>query len=297
MRIVVAGGSGFLGGHLIRLLQNSGHEIAILVRRAPVAANEFGWDPASGLVPAAVLDGADVVINLCGAGVANRRWTAARREQLRRSRIIPTELLAGACARRGVSTLINASAVGYYGDRGDDTVTEADGPGTGFLARLCADWEDATGAAAAAGVRVVLLRTGLVLGPDGGMLPRLALLTRLMLGGRLGSGRQWWPWISVVDHVSAVRFLLRGSGSGAVHGPVNLTSPTPVTNAEFTRALGAALGRPTPWAIPSLALRAALGGFAGEVLGGQRALPSVLERSGFAFLQPELTTALRALIS
>ncbi|MBN9611263.1 MAG: TIGR01777 family protein [Actinobacteria bacterium 69-20] len=294
MRVVIAGGSGFLGRHLTQALRQSGDRVTALVRRAPRGPDEAGWDPVAGVVPFAAIDGADTVVNFCGAGIGDRRWTDARREVLRASRIEPTELLAAACAKLSVPTLVNASAVGYYGDRGDDTVTEADGPGAGFLARLCADWEAATGAATAAGVRVVNLRTGLVLGPDGGMLPRLVLLTKALLGGRLGSGQQWWPWISIVDHIAAVRFLLRGSDSRAVHGPVNLTAPMPVTNAEFTRALGAVLRRPTPWAIPPLALRAALGDFAGEILTGQRALPSMLESSGFTFLQPELATALRS---
>lgn len=301
MHVVIAGGSGFLGGHLTRALRNSGDRVTALVRRTPRGPDEAGWDPSAGVVPFAAIDGADAVVNLCGAGVGDRRWTAARREVLRASRIEPTELLAGACAKLSVPVLVNASAVGIYGDRGDDVITETSGAATSFLARLCVDWEAATAAAAAAGTRVVLLRSGLVLGPDGGVLPRLAMLTRAGLGGRLGSGRQWWPWISVVDHVAAVRFLLRGAGSGAdsgaVHGPVNLTGPTPVTNAEFTRALGAALHRPTPWAVPPFALHAALGGFASEILGGQRALPSVLQRAGFQFLHADLATALRALMN
>lgn len=292
MRIVVAGASGFLGGHLLRHLRHCGYDVATLVRRAPMSPSEFAWDPTAGVVPAAALRGADVVINLCGAGVADRRWTARRRELLRASRIGPTALLSDACVRHQVPTLINASAVGIYGDRGDEELTERSAPGTGFLARLCTDWEAATARAETAGVRVVLLRTGLVLGPDGGMLPRLALLTRMLLGGRLGSGRQWWPWISVVDHVAAVAFACREQ----ISGPLNLTAPHPVTNAQFTAELARVLGRPAPWVIPPFALRAVLGGFAGEVLGGQRALPAALGAAGFRYLQPELGTALSALV-
>lgn len=287
MRVVIAGASGFLGGHLRRALTGAGAEVTTLVRRAPRSPSEQAWNPATGVLPGAAFDGADAVVNLCGAGVADRRWTASRKALLRSSRIGPTRLLAAACARHGVPTLLSASAVGYYGDRGDDTVAESDGPGGGFLAGLCAEWESA--ADAGTGVRVVALRTGLVLGPDGGMLPKLRLLTRAMLGGRLGTGRQWWPWISVADHAAAVLFLLRGD----VSGPVNMTAPNPVTNAEFTATLGRVLHRPTPWVIPSFALRAVLGGFAGEVLGGQRALPEALLGAGYRFLHPDLATALR----
>jgi len=290
MRVVVAGSSGFLGGHIVRALAGRGDELVTLVRRAPRSASERAWNPATGVLPASALDGADAVINLCGAGVADRRWTARRRALLRSSRIEPTRLLAAACARHGVPTLLSASAVGYYGDRGDDPVTESDGPGRGFLAGLCADWEAAAAAAASGGTRVVNLRTGLVLGPDGGMLPQLRLLTEALLGGRLGSGRQWWPWISVADYTAAIAFLL----SGAAAGPVNMTAPNPVTNAEFTAVLATTLHRPAPWVIPAFAARAALGGFAAEVLGGQRALPDALMGTGYRFLHPHLATALRA---
>lgn len=292
MRVVIAGSSGFLGGHLLRALAHAGDEVTTLVRRAPRSGSERAWSPAAGVVPAAALDGADVVINLCGAGVADRRWTEARKALLRTSRIGPTRLLAAACADHGIPVLISASAVGFYGDRGDAVVTESDGPGAGFLAALCADWEAATAPAAESGTRVVTVRTGLVVGPDGGLLPRLRLLTKALLGGRLGSGRQWWPWISVDDYAAAVIFLLRN----AVGGPVNLTAPHPVTNAEFTAQLAAALRRPAPWIIPAFAARAALGGFAAEVLGGQRALPTVLLGAGYRFLHPDLAPALRAYV-
>lgn len=290
MRVVIAGSSGFLGGHLIRALTHAGDEVTTLVRHAPRSGAEQAWNPATGVVPAAALDGADAVINLCGAGVGDRRWTTSRKALLRTSRIEPTSLLAAACARQGVPVLINASAVGYYGDRGDDTVTESDGPGDGFLAGLCTEWEAAAFSAAGAGTRVVALRTGLVVGPDGGMLPRLRLLTKAMLGGRLGSGRQWWPWISVADYTAAVTFVLRS----AISGPVNLTAPHPVTNAEFTAQLATVLHRPAPWVIPPIAARVALGEFAGEILGGQRVLPEALLGAGYRFLHPDLAPALRA---
>ncbi|HET8591608.1 MAG TPA: TIGR01777 family oxidoreductase [Nakamurella sp.] len=290
MRIVAAGTGGFIGGHLVPALRAAGHTVTTLVRRPPRGDDEVPWDPDAGLLPAAALDGADAVVNLCGAGAGDRWWTPARKRVLRSSRVNPTGLLAAACARRGVPALLNASAVGYYGHRGDETVTEADGPGDSFLARLCVDWEAATAPAAEAGVRVVTLRTGLVLGPDGGMLPRLALLTRMLLGGRLGSGRQYWPWISIADQVAAIGFLCREP----VHGPVNLTAPHPVTNAEFTAELGRVVHRPTPWVIPSPALHAVLDGFAEEVVTGQRAVPAALTAAGFTFLHRDLGTALRA---
>jgi uncharacterized protein (TIGR01777 family) len=291
MKVVVAGAGGFLGGHIVRALTGRGDRVTTLVRRAPRSATEHAWSPDAGVLPAAALEGADAVVNLCGAGVGDRRWTTSRKALLRTSRIQPTRLLAAACARQGVPVLLNASAVGYYGDRGDNTVTESDGPGDSFLAQLCTDWEAAAHIEDAP-TRVVTLRTGLVLGPDGGLLPRLRLLTKAMLGGRLGSGRQWWPWISVADDTAAIAFLLDSD----VAGPVNMTAPNPVTNAEFTARLAAALHRPAPWVIPEFAARVALGEFAGEVLGGQRALPTVLLSAGYRFLHPELAPALRAYV-
>ncbi|MEO7125240.1 MAG: TIGR01777 family oxidoreductase [Nakamurella sp.] len=290
MRIVVAGASGFLGRHIVRALTGRGDSVTTLVRRAPAASHEQAWNPATGVLPAAALDGAEAVINLCGAGIADRRWTASRKAVLQSSRIEPTTLLAAACARHGVPAFISGSAVGFYGDRGDEVVTESTGRGDGFLAQLCADWEDATVTASDGGVRVVRLRTGLVLGPDGGMLPRVRLLTLAMLGGRLGSGRQWWPWISVADYSAAILFLLQSTASGAI----NMTAPQPVTNATFTAQLAAVLHRPAPWVIPNFAIRAALGEFAGGVLGGQRAVPQALLNAGFGFLHPDLKTTLCA---
>lgn len=290
MRIVVAGASGFVGGHLVRALTSAGHDVATLVRRPPRTVRESAWDPDAGVLPAAALDGADAVINLCGAGIGDRPWTAARKALLRSSRLGPTGSLAAACAHRGVPTLVNASAVGFYGHRGDEVITEAEPAGDSFLARLCVDWEAATRPASDAGVRVVRLRSGLVLGPDGGLLPRLSVVTRMMLGGRLGTGRQYWPWISIADHVAAVEFLCRSD----LRGPVNVTAPNPETNAGFTAELARVLGRPAPWAVPSPAVRLLLDGFAEEVLNGQRAVPGVLTDAGFRFLHADLGTALRA---
>lgn len=292
--VLLAGASGFLGGHLVRALNAAGYTTRRLVRAPEKAADEHRWDPGTGIVPAPALHNVDAVVNLCGAGVGDRRWTPARRRLLRTSRLAPTAALADACAAMGIPTLVNASAVGIYGDRGDETLTETAPPGIGFLARLCVDWEAATTPAAEAGTRVVLARTGLVLGPDGGMLPRLATLTRAMLGGRLGDGRQWWPWISVVDYVAAMAFALRNP---ELSGPVNVCAPEPVTNAEFTAALADTLGRIAPWMVPGPVLRAVLGGFATEILGGQRTFPAALTAAGFTFLHTDLTIALRAALT
>ncbi|MGM1059275.1 TIGR01777 family oxidoreductase [Saccharothrix sp. Mg75] len=291
MRVVVAGSSGLIGTSLVAALRGAGHEVVRLVRRPPAAPDERGWDPPAGRIDPGALDGADAVVNLCGVGVADKRWTDARKQVLLDSRTVPTEVLAAAVAEHGVPVLVNSSAVGYYGDTGDEVVTEDTPSGAGFLADLCRQWEAATGAAEA-GARVVRLRTGLVISPSGGLFGVVKPLFSFFLGGRLGSGRQYMPWISLDDAVSAVRFALEHDD---VRGPVNLTSPTPVTNTEFTRTVGHALHRPTPWVVPGFVLKAVLGDLAEEgVLAGQRAVPRVLERHGFPFLHPALGAAVAA---
>ncbi|KAA2264344.1 TIGR01777 family protein [Solihabitans fulvus] len=295
MRVVVAGSSGLMGTSLVALLRGSGHEVLRLVRRRPAAPDERRWDPPAGRIEDGALDGVDAVVNLCGAGVGDKRWNEARKQVLRDSRTVPTEVLASAAAEHGVATLVNASAVGYYGDTGDRVTDETAGPGTGFLADLVREWELSTAPAEDGGVRVALLRTGLVLSPSGGLMGRLRPLFSMLLGGQLGNGRQYQPWISIDDAVAAIRFVLEHD---EVAGPVNITGPGPVTNAEFTRALGRALGRPTPWVIPGFALRLVLGEFADEaVLVGQRAVPRVLERHGFTFAHSSLNAALNATLS
>lgn len=290
MQIVAAGVSGFLGTRLVTELSKAGHQVTQLVRSAPSGPHEMQWNPHSGDIDSSVFDGADAVINLCGASVADHRWTEDYRHLIVTSRVNPTRLLSAECARLGVPVLINASAVGYYGPHGLDIVTEQNPPGETFLADVCVQWEAATAVASDADVRVVNLRTGLVLGSDGGLLPKLTLLTRLMLGGKLGDGKQYFPWISMTDEIAAIQYLL----SAPVHGPANLTAPYPVTNEEFTKALGKALGRPTPWFVPGFALHLVLGEFAEEVLTGQRALPTVLHESGFEFAHRTLPEALAA---
>jgi len=293
MKIIAAGASGFVGSRLLTRLRADGHEVVQLVRRTPKNTAEASWDPDAGALDLALLDGVDAVVNLCGAGVGDKRWNSRYREVIRTSRVRPTELLAGAAARTGVPVLVNASAVGYYGPTGNEVVDESAHAGTTFLAGVCVDWEKATTKAQDAGVRVVNLRTGLVLGREGGLLPKLSLITRLFAGGRLGSGRQYYPWISATDEIDAIRHLLITQ----VQGPANLTAPHPVTNAEFTRELGRALHRPTPWVVPTFALRLAVGDFAQEIVTGQNAVPTVLADSGFAFRHPTLAEALSSEIS
>lgn len=279
--IAIAGSSGLIGSALVTALRAADHRVRRIVRKAPTHADDVFWNPATGEFDPATLSDVDAVVNLCGVGVADKRWSGAFKQSLRDSRIAPTEVLAQAVAAAGVPVLVNASAVGFYGDTRNRVVDESAHRGDGFLARLCEDWEAATGAAAAAGARVVLLRTGLVLSPSGGLLARLRPLFALGLGARLGNGRQYMPWISLEDVVRAVLFAMRHDD---VAGPLNLTGPAPVTNAEFTAAVGRAVHRPTPLAVPGIALRTILGEFAEEgLLGGQRAIPAALERAGFAF--------------
>ena len=279
--IAIAGSSGLIGSALTSALRAADNRVLRLVRRAPSTADEVFWDPDTGDFDATALRGADAVVNMCGVNVAGKRWSGAFKQSLRDSRIGPTEVLSRAVVESGVPVLVNSSAVGYYGDARDRVVEESAPAGQGFLAGLCRDWEAATETATAAGVRVVLMRTGLVLSPSGGMLAKLKPLFGLGLGARLGSGRQYMPWITLEDEVRALEFAIENDD---LAGPVNGTGPAPVTNAEFTAALGRALNRPAPLAVPKFALRAVLGELADEgLLGGQRAIPAALERAGFEF--------------
>jgi uncharacterized protein (TIGR01777 family) len=279
--VAIAGSSGLIGSALAAALRAADHPVLRIVRRAPANSEELHWNPESGEFDADALTDVDVVVNLCGVNVADRRWSGAFKQILRDSRITPTEVLAGAVVDAGVGTLINASAVGYYGDTKDRVVDENARTGSGFLAQLCEDWEAATLPAQYGGVRVVLARTGIVLAAAGGAVRRMRPLFSTGLGARLGSGRQYMPWISMEDEVRA---LLFGISNPALAGPVNFTGPAPVTNAEFTTAFGRAVNRPTPLTMPGFAVRAAFGEFADEgLLTGQRAIPAALERAGFQF--------------
>jgi len=297
VKIAVTGASGLIGRTLVPRLQADGHEVLKLVRRTPRTAEEHRWAPEHRRIDPALLADVDAVVHLAGEPIRPRPWTRAYQQRLLDSRVDGTttisEALAAAAADDPGRTrvLVSGSGIDYYADHGDQEVTEDDGPGDSFLARLCVQWEAATAPAADAGVRVVNLRTGLVLGPGAPLVGILGLVFRLGLGGRIGSGRQYWPWISLTDEVEAIVHLL---GSD-VAGPVNLTAPNPATNAEFTRALGQVLHRPTPLPVPGFALSLALGEFArSSILGGRRAVPRKLLESGFTFTHPDLDGALRA---
>jgi uncharacterized protein len=289
--IAIAGSSGLIGSALATALRIADHRVLRIVRRAPANADELHWDPDSGEFDASALSGVEAVVNLCGTNVGQRRWSGAFKQTLRDSRIAPTEVLSAAVAEAGVGVLVNASAVGYYGDTKDRVVDETDSAGTGFLAQLCQDWEAACAPARQAGTRVVLARTGVVLASSGGALRRLRPVFSVGLGARLGNGRQYMSWISLEDEVRALQYAISDT---RLSGPVNLTGPAPVTNAEFTAALGRAVNRPTALMMPKFAVRAALGEFADEgVLSGQRAIPAVLERAGFEFHHKTVGEALR----
>ncbi|SNR89638.1 hypothetical protein SAMN05216276_100174 [Streptosporangium subroseum] len=298
MTIIVTGSSGLLGSALVKALRADGARVVCLVRRVPRDADESFWNPEKGIVDPAALEGAEAVVHLAGAGLGDRRWTDDYKREVVRSRVKGTgtlaEALAGLSAKPPV--LLSGSAIGFYGDTGDRAVDETAPPGTGFLAEeVVVPWEAATAPAEEAGIRVVLLRTGLVLSGDGGILSRILPIFKLGLGAPLGSGRQYWSWISAEDWVLAVRSLMKNP---EISGPVNLTAPEPVTNTEFTRALGEAVHRPTmPLAVPGIVLRTALGGFAEEgVLIGQRVLPRRLLDSGHAFRHTRLNEALATVL-
>ncbi|HEX9553204.1 MAG TPA: TIGR01777 family oxidoreductase [Streptosporangiaceae bacterium] len=298
MRVAISAASGLIGSALAGDLEADGADVLRLVRRAARSPTEISWNPraaADGLDPAA-LRGVDAVVHLSGAPVAARRWTPARKAVLRSSRIQSTKTIASAMAAADPppGVLLCASAIGYYGDTDDRAVDESASGGAGFLAELVRDWEVAAHQASAAGIRVASFRSGVVLAADGGMLGRLLLPFRLGLGATLGSGRQYLSWISLTDEVRALRFLL---GSADAAGPFNLTAPAPVTNAQFTRALAAALGRPALLNLPTVVLRTALGELASELLGSARVMPARLRAAGFSFAHPDIATALKAELS
>jgi uncharacterized protein (TIGR01777 family) len=298
MKVGVTGSSGFIGRALVRDLRDDGHTVLRLVRREPSGPDEVRWDPYGDLDSAARagLEGVDAVVHLAGPGIGDRRWTASYQRKLRDARIVGTSNLTGALARLDAKprVLISASGMNYYGDTGDRETYESDPPGTGFLAELAQDWETAAAPAVEAGIRVVHPRSCHVLAGDGGLLGRLIPLFRLGLGGKLGNGRQWMSWISRDDHIAALQFVIDRDD---ISGPVNFAAPQPVTNAEFTKALGRALHRPTPFSVPPFALRIALDGLADEgVLIDLRILPGRLTEAGFPFRHPDLDTALRAVL-
>ena len=308
MIIVLAGGLGFLGRALRQNLSTAGHTVRTLTRRSATTADQVQWQPDGTTGPwSDALADADVVINLAGEGLADKRWSDARKQALRTSRLLPARSIARALrdlpARPRL--VITSSAVGYYGPRGAETITESTGPGTDFLSRLCVEWEHEAAAAASATTRVALVRTGIVLHPDGGALKSMLLPFRLGVGGPLGNGRQYWSWIHLQDWVALVGWLAASPASGAsgegrgLHDQVtiwNATAPTPVTNTEFSRVLGRVLRRPAFLPAPAFALRIALGEFSQFLITGARVIPAHAERAGFRFRFPELEPALRDLL-
>jgi uncharacterized protein (TIGR01777 family) len=296
MRIVVAGGTGFLGRPLVERLEREGHDVGVLSRR-PSSSKHLAWTPDGTAGPwAAAIDGADAVVNLAGESIAGSRWTAAHKKQIRESRIRATRSLVTAIqqAARRPAVLLSGSAIGYYGPRGDEPLTEDAAPGDDFLAAVCKEWE-AEALRAAGNTRVVLLRTGIALEKDGGALPQMALPFKLFVGGPVGSGRQYYSWIHRADWVGLVTGALHPN---SVAGPLNLTAPTPVPNREFARTLGRVLGRPAFMPAPAFALRIALGEMADALLlSGQRVVPSRAGAGGFRFEYPTLEPALRAIYS
>ena len=293
MRIAIAGSSGLIGTALVEALRADGHEVLRLVRRPATAPTEVTWDPYKGEIDLAALSGVDALINLAGAGVGDHRWTAKYKKTILQSRVKTTETISKAAAELKVPVLINGSAIGWYGDTGSNEVDESAPCASGFLPDVVRQWEAATKPASDAGVRVVLARTGLVMAVKGGAWAKMLPLFKLGLGGKLGSGKQSWSFISLADEIAALKFLLTNS---AISGPVNLTAPNPATNAEITKALGKALRRPTLFPAPAFALKLVLGEFSQEVLGSNRVLPRKLLAAGFTFAHPDIESATRTLL-
>jgi len=289
-RIAITGSCGLIGTALVGHLKSEGHTVQRLVRRAPVAVDEVMWDPQTGYVDLSALEGVDAVIHLAGAPVDGKRWSKKYRAEILNSRLLGTTTIAKAVATVKPAVFISASAMGWYGESGNRAVIETDRVGDDFLAAVCREWEAA--ADLAGDVRTVKLRTGLVLDPTGGALGKMLPLFRLGFGGKLGSGKQWWSWITLHDVVRAIDFALVENISGAI----NLTTPNPVTNQEFTSALARAVHRPALFPAPAIALKIALGGFSNEILGSKRVLPQVLQDAGFTWNYPHITETLDALV-
>ena len=289
-RIAITGASGLIGTALVGHLRSEGHTVQRFVRRPVVAPDEIQWDPKTGYVDIEALRGVDAIIHLAGVGVGDKRWSKKYKSEILNSRLLGTTAIAHAVNEVKPQVFISASAIGWYGESGNRSVVEADRVGDDFLAAVCREWEAA--ADLANEVRTVKIRTGLVLDPTGGALGKMLPLFRLGLGGKLGNGKQWWSWITLHDVIRAITFLLENK----VSGPVNLTSPNPVTNQEFTSALARAMHRPALFPAPAIALKIALGGFSSEILGSKKVIPQTLTDAGFTWDYPHITNALAALI-
>jgi uncharacterized protein len=295
VRIAVTGSTGLIGTALVAALRDGGHRVIRLVRRTPASEDEIAWDPLAptGGLPHGALDGLDAAVHLAGANVAGRRWTASYKEEIRASRVRGTRALAGARAAASAppAVLLSGSAIGWYGDTGGREVDESSPAGSGFLSGVVREWEAATRPAQEAGIRVITMRSGVVMSRRGGVLARMLPPFRLGLGARLGSGHQVMSWITLADYAAIVSFLLAHT---EITGPVNLTTPHPVTNAEFTSALAAAVHRPGLLFLPEPALKLALGGVSSDILASARVMPRRLETAGYRFRFPDLPAALAA---
>ena len=298
MRILVTGSSGLVGSSLVAELIKARYDVVRLIRtREQVGAQYVFWNPQTSEIDSASLEGIDAVVHLAGENIVRKRWTTSVKQHISNSRIKGTSLLCNVLSSlaRPPQVLISASAIGYYGDRGDEILSEDSSAGDGFLAQVCREWEAATQPAADKGIRVVTLRIGMVLSPKGGALARLLPLFRFGLGGKMGNGNQYTSWVSIDDLIGIIKFALRCS---AISGPVNAVAPNPVTNLEFTRTLGRVLRRPAAWRVPALALRLAVGDMADEMLlASIRARPARLIEHGCEFVHPDLAQALRALLT
>jgi len=289
-RIAITGASGLIGTALVGHLKSEGHTVQRFVRRPVVAPDEIQWDPKTGYVDIEALRGVDAIIHLAGVGVGDKRWSKKYKSEILNSRLLGTTAIAHAVNEVKPQVFISASAIGWYGESGNRSVVESDRVGDDFLAAVCREWEGA--ADLVTDVRTVKIRTGLVLDPTGGALGKMLPLFRLGLGGKLGNGKQWWSWITLHDVIRAITFLLESK----VSGPVNLTSPNPVTNQEFTSALARAMHRPALFPAPAIGLKIALGGFSSEILGSKKVMPQALTEAGFTWDYPHITNALTALV-
>jgi uncharacterized protein (TIGR01777 family) len=296
MHILVTGATGLVGSKLLPLLKAEGHEVTSLTRRAGRNSSDRTWNPDSGSLPASTLEGIDAVIHLAGENIGDSRWTAAKKKRIRDSRVIGTRLLAEAAAKSGqVKAFVSASAIGFYGDRGNEELTEASSPGTGFLPNVCREWESAAEPARAAGIRVVNLRLGVVMAKEGGALAKMLLPFKMCVGGIIGSGQQYWSWLTVNEAARMFQFAVNNE---SLSGPVNAVAPSPSTNYEFTKALGRVLHRPTIFPLPGFVAKVVLGEMAQDlILASTRVLPTRLKQAGYQFADPDLEKAIAAALS